>query len=243
MPPPTKPTPLTTDQIDHLRNEVDAGRPPAVWFTPAAVGVDAGRSAKVVAFTDPTEGDFIQVRPTGSADVLSFAPSELTTDRPPRRRKGAVEPAPRARAGSAASTRSAAPVAGRANPPKASASTPSAAPKAIDELLVTRERPTRSAQPARSARTRQPSPVAVTLSSTPDGEWTIDVLTGKKRAVRARPIAASAVAQAAKALGPDVAEAIDGVLAAARERQRGRVAELEAELASARRALSQLAEG
>ncbi|HWE89359.1 MAG TPA: DUF6319 family protein [Pseudonocardiaceae bacterium] len=246
MPPPKSkstpaPTPLTADQIDHLRTELDAGRLPAVWFTPAAVGVDAGRSAKVVAFTDPAEGDFIQVRPTGSADVISFGPSELTVERPPRRRKGAEPPA-NARTGSTA--RPAAPTAipaTPASPLKPSASKQSAPPpKATDELLVTRERPTR---PTRPGRTRQPSPVTVTLSSTPDGEWTIDVLTGKKRAVRPQPIAASAVAEAARALGPDVAEAIDSVLAAARDRQRDRVAELEAELASARRALAQLAEG
>ena len=71
-----------------------------------------------------------------------------------------------------------------------------------------------------------------------DGEWTVDVLSGKKRTVRARAIAASAVAEAARSLGPDVADAITGVLAAARDRQRRRVAELEAELTAARRALS-----
>lgn len=245
MPAPSKPTPLTADQIDQLQAELDTGRLPAVWFTPAAVGVDAGRSAKVVAFTDPAEGDFIQVRPTGSADVLSFAPSELTMERPPRRRKGAEPPPPPpSRKGSAVKAGpppAGPPPAGPASSPASGPARAEAAKPVTDELLVTRERPTRA--PARPGRARQPIPVTVTLAATAEGEWTIDVLTGKKRAVRARAIAASAVAEAARAMGADVAEAIEGVLAAARDRQRDRVAELEAELTAARRALSQLAEG
>lgn len=243
MPAPSTPTPLTANQIDLLRTELDTGRLPAVWFTPAAVGVDAGRSAKVVSFTDPAEGDFIQVRPTGSADVLSFAPSELTMERPPRRRKGAEPPAPSPKPRAA---KASPPPAGPspAVPARGAATVPARAeaPRPVtDELLVTRDRPTRA--PARAGRARQPTPVTVTLAATVEGEWTIDVLTGTKRAVRARAIAASAVAEAARAMGPDVAEAIEGVLAAARDRQRERVAELEAELTAARRALSQLAEG
>ena len=66
---------LSPQDIDHLRAELAAGRPPAVWFTSAAVGVEAGRSAKVMAFTEPAEGDFIQVRPTGEKDDLLFSPA------------------------------------------------------------------------------------------------------------------------------------------------------------------------
>src|SRR2546429_7169211 len=78
------PSPLSAAQLTTIAQELAEGRPTTVWFTPAAVGVDAGKSAKVTALTDPAEGDFIQVKPTGSKDVLSFSPNELTLDKPPR---------------------------------------------------------------------------------------------------------------------------------------------------------------
>jgi hypothetical protein len=230
---PTGPSPLSTEQIDQLRAELADGRLPMVWFTPAAVGVDAGRSAKVVALTEPDEGDFIQVRPTGSHDTLSFSPNELTMDKPPRRRK-AAEP----------------------EQPKPSEPAP------VDELLVIRERPPRKpatpkaeppkaapappapepkAKPARG-RSRQPAPITVTLSSTPDGEWTVEVLTGSKRSVRPQPVPAGSVASAARALGGDIEAAIESALSAAREQQRARVEQLEAELAAARQALAELSD-
>jgi hypothetical protein len=246
--PTASPAPLTADQIDHLRAELAADRRPMVWFTPAAVGVDAGRSAKVVALGDPPEGDFIQVRPTGSQDELSFSPNELTMDKPPRRRKGsepeklALTPVP------------------PSDPP----------PPRHDELLVVRERPARKKRaetagtakapqtkamadaPAKAAeqprtmrptrgRTKPPAPLTVTLSSTADGEWTVEVQAGSRRTVRPQPVAAGAVAAAARVLGGDIEAAIEGALTAARDQQRAKVDQLEAELAAARAALDELA--
>jgi hypothetical protein len=221
---PTGPSPLSTDQIDRLRAELADGHRPMVWFTPAAVGVDAGRSAKVLAMGEPPEGDFIQVRPTGSQDELSFSPNELTMEKPARRKKPE-------------------PVAPVAVPP---------AP--VSELLVVREKPVRkpagkpaapsvetpAPEPVRRGRTKQPAPVTVTLSSTSEGEWTVEVLTGSRRSVKPQPIGAGAVASAARALGGEIEAAIEGALQAAREQQQARVARLEAELASARQALDEL---
>jgi hypothetical protein len=234
-------TPLSAEQIDQLRTELADGQLPMVWFTSTAVGMDAGRSAKVVALAEPYEGDFIQVRPTGSHDVLSFSPSELTMDKPPRRRK-AAEPEKLALA----------PVPPEPEPP------------VMDELLVVRERPTKKSAAARQAeieqpaddrpakpsrpvgsgrgKAKQPPPITVTLSSTPEGEWTVDVLSGTRRAVRAQPVSAGSVASAARALGGEIEEAIDGALSAARDQQRARVELLEAELATARQALAELSE-
>lgn len=233
--PTRRPPSLSAEQIDHLRAELGAGRMPMVWFTPAAVGVDAGRSAKVVSLTEPYEGDFIQVRPTGSHDTLSFSTSELTMDKPARRPKAS---------------------------PKAPEPPPPAKPQAepvLDELLVVRERPTRKPpapaakpadppQPAPEAkrpargRGRQPAPITVTLSSTPDGEWTVEVQAGSRRTVRPQPVSAGSVAAAAKALGGDIEQAIDGAITAAREQQQARVAQLEAELETARQALAELSD-
>jgi hypothetical protein len=226
---------LSAEQIDHLRAELDAGRTPMVWFTTAAVGVDAGRSAKVVSLTEPYEGDFIQVRPTGAHDTLSFSTSELTMDKPARRPKASPTPPP-----------------------------PPAQPEpVIGELLVVRERPTRKPPAAKPAdpqpsapsapsvseakrpargRGRQPAPITVTLSSNPEGEWTVEVLTGSRRSVRPQPVPAGAVASAARALGGDIEAAIEGALSAARDQQRARVAQLEAELATARQALAELSD-
>jgi outer membrane biosynthesis protein TonB len=225
------PSPLSAEQIDQLRADVDDGRLPMVWFTPAAVGVDAGRSAKVVAMTEPAEGDFIQVRPTGSHDTLSFSPNELTMDKPPRRRK-AAEPEPE---------------------PEPNEPTPP-----VDELLVVRERPTKRTapkpppapeppaakpEPAKpKGRVRQPAPITVTLSSNPEGEWTVEVQTGSRRSVRPQPVPAGSVASAAKALGGDIEAAISGAIAAARDQQQARVRQLEAELEAARQALAELAD-
>lgn len=232
------PSPLSTEQIEQVRADLDAGRTPMVWFTPAAVGVDAGRSAKVVSLTEPYEGDFIQVRPTGSHDTLSFSTSELTMEKPARRKPPAEPPK---------------------HKPK-----PAAVPPPTDELLVVRERPIRKPaakaiatevrQPTQTvaeppakpkqpkARGKQPAPITVTLSSNPDGEWTVEVQSGSRRTVRPQPVSAGSVAAAARALGGDIEQAIEGALTAARTLQQARVTELEAELATARKALAELAD-
>lgn len=225
---PSGPPPLSATQIDQLRADVADGRRPMVWFTPAAVGVAAGRSAKVVSLAEPPEGDYIQVLPTGSHDELSFSPNELTLEKPPRRKKTPPPPEP---------------AAPQAPPP---------AP-AVDELLVVRERPAKRkpapAQPAPAAAPAErrpksrkpPAPITVTLSSTSEGEWTVEVQSGSRRTVRPQPVGAGAVASAARALGGDIEAAIEGALVAARDRQQERVARLEADLAAARQALADLA--
>ncbi|MBW0118124.1 hypothetical protein I4J48_23075, partial [Pseudonocardia sp. KRD-169] len=53
---------LTEQDVVAVREAAAAGKPVTVWFTAAAVGVPAGRSAKVSAVGDPSDGDFIQVR-------------------------------------------------------------------------------------------------------------------------------------------------------------------------------------
>ncbi|GGP73095.1 DUF6319 family protein [Saccharothrix coeruleofusca] len=217
---------LSPQDLDHLREELAAGRQPAVWFTAAAVGVEAGRSAKVLAFTEPAEGDFIQVRPTGAKDELSFSPAELTLEKPaPRKRTPAPPPAP--------APAEPAPIEHIYTPePKPVVTKPKPAPAAA---------PAQAPAPARPARKQaKPAEVTVTLTSTAEGEWTVDVQTGSKRTLRNAPVQAAAVAQAAKHLLPEVAEAVEAVLSAARERHLARVEQLRAELEAAQRALDEL---
>ncbi|MCE6999879.1 DUF6319 family protein [Saccharothrix sp. S26] len=215
---------LSPQDIDHLRAELAAGRPPAVWFTSAAVGVEAGRSGKVMAFSEPAEGDFIQVRPTGEKDDLSFSPGELTLEKPaPRKRTPAAAPAAKPEAPAPVEhiyTPAPAPA-----PPKPK---PAPAPAAPAE-----RRPAARKQ-------AKPAEVTVTLTSTADGEWTVDVQWGAKRTLKAAPVPASAVSQAAKLLPAEVDEAVESVLSAARERHLARVEQLRAELEAAQRALDEL---
>ncbi|WP_199443892.1 DUF6319 family protein [Umezawaea beigongshangensis] len=220
---------LSPQDLEHLRAELAAGRPPTVWFTTAAVGVEAGKSAKVIAFTEPEEGDFIQVRPTGSRDEISFSPAELTLEKPVRK-KPAPAPAP-------------APVKQpvREETVVEHPYVPAPPPEPVRKLAPAPQAAA-PARPARPVARKQPksAEVTVTLSSTADGEWTADVTQGTKRTVRGASVPASAVAQAARLLPPEVAEAVEAVLSAAREQHQARVEQLRAELEAAQRALDEL---
>jgi len=235
------PTPLSEQDLAAARTELAAGKPFPVWFTAAAVGVPVGGSAKIVSIGEPAEGDFVEVRPTGTKDTVFCSPNELTRTRPPRRRakqqappepppqpaRQAVVPTPPARPERPARPSSEAP----ANGSSRNGSTPDdTAPPAAPERKPAR---------ARSGAAR-PVEVTVTLNSTADGEWTVEVLTGRKRTVRPTPVQPAEVAKAARVLPAAVAEAIESSLAAARQRQIERVERLRAELDAAQRALQDL---
>lgn len=237
---------LSESDVAAIREELSAGNVSTVWFTPAAVGVVTGGSAKVVSVGEVAEGEFIQVRPAGSRDVMFCSSSELTRVRPPRRRKPQPEP-----------VTAAAPPAGKAPP----ARTPleKAAPAKTPPGKV---RPSSAASAAHAVRADPPAPVSeapgpaparrsaerratsaevtVTLFASAEGEWTVEVMVGKKRVVRALPVQPAEVAQAARSLPEPVTEAIEASLAAARTRQTERVEQLRAELESAQRTLREL---
>lgn len=230
---------LTSDEVRGLREELAAGGTPMVWFTASAVGVPEGRSGKVISLDEPAEGDFIQVRPAGSKDVLSFSAGEVTLVKPPRKRKEPQQSAPSA-AAQAKPEPAVKPSASTAKPavkPSASTAQPAAKPSAPKPS----EASPSSAGGARR-KPRQPSGATVTLTADQTGQWNVEVTTGKKRVLRPTPVAASAVAQAAKTLHDDVAEAVEPLLAAAREQQRARVEQLQQELADAQRMLDDLTE-
>lgn len=208
---------LSVEDIARLKDDLAEGRPAAVWFTPAAVGVTAGRSAKVVAFDDAAEGDFIQVRATGSQDVLSFSPSELTVVKPPRVPKP-VKPA---------------------QPVVAAVPERPEAPTPIEEHRYEPEQPAPAKRAPRRAVARSAA-VTVTLMSTENGEWTVEVRSGDRRKVRPTPVPAGAVAKAARSLPDTVGEAIEASLDAARAQQQSKIELLKAELEAAQRALREL---
>lgn len=262
----TKPQPLSDTEIRQIAAEIDAGRPPMVWFTASAVGVPEGRSGKVMSLGDPSEGDFLQVKPTGSKDVLSFGPTEVTLTKPARatQTKPASAPAkPAAASAQPASASSAAKPTGitpktatrkestvtMSSPvtsPAPAAPAPEAAQPAAESAPEAKaakpaSRPARNAATAAAAKKPKAAEVTVTLSGTADGEWTLDVVNGKKRTIKGLPVASSAVAQAAKILHPEFAEVVDSIHEAVRLAQQAKVEQLQAELESARRLLEDLA--
>ncbi|WP_343939044.1 DUF6319 family protein, partial [Pseudonocardia zijingensis] len=95
-------------------------------------------------------------------------------------------------------------------------------------------------KPARPRPAARPVEVTVTLNSTAEGEWTVEVTAGRKRTVRPTPVQPGEVAKAARSLPAAVAEAIESSLEAARQRQAERVERLRAELDAAQRALQEL---
>jgi Family of unknown function (DUF6319) len=222
-----RPDPLSEQDLAAARAELAAGRPFPVWFTAAAVGVPVGGSAKIVSVGEVAEGDFIEVRPTGSRDTVYCSPNELTRARPPRKRAQQVPPQPAA----AQLARQRAPQGVSARPQSPAHDE---APEKSGAAVAEAER-----RPGR-ARAARPAEVTVTLTSTADGEWTVEVTTGRKRTVRPTPVQPADVAKAARSLPAAVTEAIESSLAAARQRQAERVERLRAELDAAQRALQEL---
>ncbi|MFG1791360.1 DUF6319 family protein [Nocardia sp. NPDC049149] len=253
--PKTKPKPLSDSEIERIATDIAGGRPPMVWFTAAAVGVPEGRSGKVISLGDPADGDFLQVRPTGSKDVLSFSPTEVTLTKPPR---GAAVSTAQPKS----TTRKETPVTqpstltSTATPTPSSVTPPPVVPKPVASTPESDEQDsgatkTPAAKPAQTGAAAKPAKAAarpkaktpevtVTLTGTADGEWSVDVVSGKKRAVRGLAVPSSAVAQAAKILHPEVADVVAGILDAAREAQEAKVQQLQAELEAARKLLEEL---
>jgi Family of unknown function (DUF6319) len=223
---------LSDEDVEHLRDELVRGREATVWFTADAVGVEEGRSAKVVGLNDPVEGDFILVRPAGSHDELSFSPSELTLVRPGRKRS----PADIRQAVSRPSMEQ--------NMSEIENSTTEAPEEVVEDDATAGEATTEAPKrprPASTAKKTRVADVVITISGSVDGDWTVDVVAAKKKALRALPVTPAVVGQAAKALHPDVAESIEAILEQARQQQTAKVEQLRAELEAAQKALEELA--
>jgi hypothetical protein len=82
--------------------------------------------------------------------------------------------------------------------------------------------------------------LVLTVTGTADGEWQAELTHGGKRVVQGLPIAAAAVARAAKELHPEISGEIETVITAARDQHKARMEELEAELNKVKQALAEL---
>ncbi|MEU3012347.1 DUF6319 family protein [Nocardia asteroides] len=235
---------LSEAELARIAGELAEGKPPMVWFTAAAVGVAEGKSGKVVALGDPSDGDFLQVKPTGSKDVLSFGPSEVTLTKPARATTVAPGGSARTRPESVPepSNRKDTTVTQPSTLPSAAPTPP--APRSlapVPDEAAPAPKPAAPRQPKAPAARKPKAPeVTVTLTGTADGEWTVDVVNGKKRSVKGLAVSSGAVAQAAKILHPEVEEVVAGILEAARGAQEAKVAQLQAELEAAKRLLAEL---
>lgn len=232
-------SPLSSDDLRAIREELNEGTSPVVWFTGSAVGVPEGRSGKVIALNEPAEGDFIQVRPASSKDVLSFSSAELTRVKPSRK-KPAAEPAPaktpKARTGKAAPG---------PKPRSGTSATPAVQPAAESSRSSATKaaaKPTQSSTARAKPRSAKPTVggATVTLTADADGQWSVEVSTPKKRVVKPTQVSVNAVQQAARLLHEDVSAAVEPVIEAAREQHRARVEALRAELKAAQAALDEL---
>jgi hypothetical protein len=232
-------SPLSSDELRTIREELSAGTTPTVWFTSSAVGVQEGRSGKVIALGEPAEGDFIQVRPAGSKDVLSFSTAEVTQVKPPRK-KPTPEPAAKPAAKTPASTPR---PATETKPAEKPAAKPAPAPAAKPSTQATAKPADTAAARRKPRQVKQPvGGAVVTLTADQDGQWSVEVANAKRKLVKPTQVPANAVAQAAKLLHDDVAAAVEPLIEAAREQHRARVEQLRAELEAAEAALEELDE-
>ncbi|MHA6795457.1 DUF6319 family protein [Pseudonocardia bannensis] len=96
----------------------------------------------------------------------------------------------------------------------------------------------RGRPPASAARTTRVVELTLTVSGTADGDWQADLKQGATWITRALPVSAADVSRAAGELHADLSGPIEKIIGAARAQREARVAELEAELEQARKALA-----
>ena len=102
------------------------------------------------------------------------------------------------------------------------------------------EKPKRGTRTKSTAKKTRTVELTLTVTGTLDGSWQADLVHGTNRVVQGLTVPAAAVAKAAQELHPEIAEAIDGVISAAREQHEARLRELEAEVAKVKQALAEL---
>jgi hypothetical protein len=108
--------------------------------------------------------------------------------------------------------------------------------RAADAATPKRGRPKGSTN-ARKTRSVQ---LTLTVTGTAEGEWQAELKNGSTWVARGVSVPASAVSRAAKELHEDISSGIDEVIGAAREQQRKKLEELEAEMARVKQTLADL---
>jgi hypothetical protein len=252
---PTATRGLSTSDLEHIRDALAGGRKPKVVFT-AAAGQVAGQLGQVVQLTDPQHSeDWVVVR--FGRDELPFSPADLAIAprAVPARRAGrdasAAVSAPAGGPGEATrSGKDTAGAPGEADRPgrdtaAAAAEDHPAAPSTVDGNGGPVASAGVDAAPARprtavrkAAKPKPPAALTVTLAYA-DGEWTVAAQQGSKALARPYVIKPGEALKMVSLLDvPGVHEAVEEILATARaeaaaaaERLRAQLAEVEARLA------------
>jgi hypothetical protein len=102
------------------------------------------------------------------------------------------------------------------------------------------EKPKRGRPKGTAAGKTRTIELMLTVTGTADGDWQAELKHGNTWVAQGLAVSAAAVSRAAKELHAELAAPIDDVINAAREQQKAKVAQLEAELEQARRALAEL---
>ncbi len=129
-----------------------------------------------------------------------------------------------------------------ADVPAAPETSPEATAETVAETAPEEQsdKPKRGRPKGSTARTTRVVSMTLTVSGSADGEWQAELKNGSTWVARGLPVTASAVSQAAAALHADLAGPVDEVIETARSTRAARVAELEAELEQARKALAEM---
>lgn len=91
-----------------------------------------------------------------------------------------------------------------------------------------------------TARTTRVVELTLTVSGTADGDWQAELKRGTTWLARALPVSAGAVQKAAAELHAEISGPIEEVIGEARAAREAKVAELEAQLEQAKKALAEL---
>ncbi|GAB2999968.1 DUF6319 family protein [Amycolatopsis acidiphila] len=117
------------------------------------------------------------------------------------------------------------------------------AEKAADAATAPAEedaKPKRGRPKGAAARKTRTVELTLTVTGSADGDWQAELKHGSTWVARGLAISAAAVSRAAKELHGDLSTPIDEVINEAREQQKAKVAQLEAELEQAKQALAEL---
>jgi hypothetical protein len=135
------------------------------------------------------------------------------------------------------------PTGGSATPGASSASTPATEPAGSGATGTAPAEPgprKRGRPKGSTARTTRVVELTLTVSGTADGEWQAELKRGTTWLARALPVSAGAVQKAAAELHAEISGPIEEVIGEARATREAKVAELEAQLEQAKKALAEL---
>lgn len=226
---------LTPSDLETLAAALAEGRRATVYLiepTPS-LGLPEGTSAKVVSIS----GNTLTISPKGVNDELPFEAEELRISRisPAAANKPAQKPADSK----------------PDNKPEIAEWTEPVAPKPVQKSVAPKNTASEPADakpvaPKSAAATprkgkKGPESVSVTIYAGAENDWSVTVTHGARRPGKAQPVTAESVSCAVRELGDDTArDAVEAVIAHAREEAATRVAELSRQLEEARTALATL---